>query len=345
MAKSGKSGKKRTFPGSIYRPKNTNRLYIEFKGKRTATGLQDTPEGRRMANILLEKMFLEYNGVGETRGNITFKEAWELYEKTLINKSLKTVEGYSYSFKKIVTDKYKVLDENEIEAFILNYIRTTKDTKASINTILNQFQIFLNYCTEKKWLNKTNFKSKYSYNLGELDIKSYTDQEVFSLARYFYSDRPELSCLILFMVSTGARVVDALTLTWEDIKFDERAIVWRNKKTKIKEERPAGEFAFKLLTRLKIMNKSKVFSWSYNSKSSLNRDLNKAMDHLRIEKDGRAFQEFRVTFRMRLERKGMPEHYIEYLLRHSTGKLIYNHYTDKKKIADKIYEFLNEKLK
>jgi integrase len=68
------------------------------------------------------------------------------------------------------------------------------------------------------------------------------------------------------------------------------------------------------------------------------------MDILSIDKDKRGLQEFRVTFRMRMHERGMPEDYIEYLLRHSTTKLMQNYYTDYKIIEDKIREFLNKKV-
>jgi len=334
--------KKRTLPGSIYKPANCNRLYIEFKGKKIATGLLADKQGYMLANKFLEKLYFKYYNLDEFNYSRTFESAWQEYKQTLIHKQEKTIYNYESSYKNIVIDTSLLVNTDNIESLVIHYLKTTNNNKVSINTNLTQFQVFLNYCSSKKYCDKTNIKAKYSFKIQKGQAQSYSKNEYCNLLKYFYHYNKEFYYLIAFMIETGSRVIDCLTLTWQDIDFNNEYIIFRNKITKHNEKRPASKLVFKILRRLK--SKDKIFSWQYSSAPTLSKKLNKAMDILSIDKDKRGLQEFRVTFRMRMHERGMPEDYIEYLLRHSTTKLMQNYYTDYKIIEDKIREFLNKKV-
>lgn len=315
-------------PGSIYKPKTSNTLYIKFKGHRFSTGLPATKEGLELAKLLLKKKYLDFNNLQNDNCVMSYLEAWKTFEKTLITKSEKTIANYHNAFKSIITQPNEYLTVDNCEQFILSYLKNTTHGKVTINTYLNNLQIFLNYCTDKNWIDKTKFKAKYSFMLQQGHVQMFTNEECCKLIRYFINNKFEIAYLIIFMLETGARVVDALTLEWSQIDFANQVITWKNKISKFDEPRVASSLSFKILRKLHIINKKSVFSWKYNASSRLAHRLNEALEKLGIEKNGRSFQEFRVTFRMRMMKKGFTEDQIKYLLRHSTKELIYNHYTD-----------------
>lgn len=333
--------KKKSLPGSIYKPANCNRLYINFKGRRIATGLVADKQGYILANRILEKIFINYHNLQDIQTTITYREAWNEYKETLVHKAMRTIESYEFSFKTIIKNTDDYLTLTNVEAYILNYLRTTKHSKVSININLTQFQIFLNYCTERKWLEKTKFKSKYSFKLERQNALSYTRNECYRILKYFLLHNKEMAYFIWLQLETGARVVDLLNLEWKQIDFLNERITWLNKITKLDEQRPASKKAIKILLRLKKMNKLKVFSWSYSSKTMLAKKLSNAMKVLQIEKGKRSLQEFRVTFRMQMKNIGMSEDLIEYMLRHSSSKLMDNYYTDYLQLEKGIRSFLN----
>lgn len=337
--------KKKTFPGSIYKPANANTLYINFKGKRVATGLQATKEGYQMAQIFLEKLYKEYHGLNESYERVSYKYAWGRYFQTLVNNTDKTKLNYSYSFAAIVGDEADdFLSSASIENKVIKYLKTTKHSRVSINTYLNQFQIFINYCVKNKWTDDINVMSKYSFPKQKQTGRSYTKSECDRIIYYFMHNYPEIGYLIFFMLETGARDIDALTLEWSQINFSNKTIEWKNKISKEIEIRPASDKAFKILKILKKKNKKKVFSYSYSSMSTIAKKLNKALKTLDIDKNKRSFQEFRVTFRMRLASRGVPKEISEYLLRHSSAKLIDLYYTDFSEFEERIRGYLNMKL-
>lgn len=335
--------KKKTIPGSIYSPKNCNTLYICFKGRRTATGLQNNAEGRKIAMRILEKKYLQSFNIDEKEDEIvTFDCAWQEYYRTLVQKSPKTITGYLESFNSIVKNRNIEITDESVERAIMDFLHRNKLAHSSVNIHLTQFQIFLNYCARRKWINSFSYKNKYKYKLEQSAIQSYTIDEINLLLNYFRNSNSEFALLIEFMLMTGARITDALNLQWQDISIENRNITWRNKITKLKEPRPICSRAIEILQTLQKQNKRKVFSWAYSSASRLNRTLSEGMNCVGIEKNKRAFQEFRITFRMMLESIKMPEHYIEYLLRHSSGKIMYKHYTDMQRIEGEIYAKLEE---
>ena len=331
--------KKKRFPGSIYKPKNSNTLYIKLKGKRIATGLQATKENYKIAETILEKLFLNQYQPAQVPQN--FIDAWNQYESTLVNKSPKTIQNYKYAFNTIVKKEnyYDNISLTNIELLVVKYLQTTNHSKVASNTILNEFQIFVNYLTSTGIISKKlDLKKKYSFKLQKFLAKSYTDLELLKLYKYFYHKNLQIFYLIIFQVATGARMVDALSLRWEDVKYNENIIVWKNKITKFVEPRPASKLAFKILRRLETTNREKVFTWKYPY-SNLNKYLKIALQELGIEQNNRSFQEFRVTFRMKLFRKGISKDIAQYLLRHTTMQ---NYGEDSSNLIDKYYTNYDE---
>lgn len=67
-------------------------------------------------------------------------------------------------------------------------------------------------------------------NLGENDYRSFTQQERDTIIEAFYNDDKQgtkhIAPLIEFLFRTGCRTCEAFPLTWSDIKWDKRVIVF-----------------------------------------------------------------------------------------------------------------------
>lgn len=318
--------KRKTYPGSIYVPKGTNTIYIKYRGVRTATGLQGTKEGFKLAGLRLEQMYQDGNNISLSSHNMSMSEALEYYLRQHPKYMEFTIKNYRYVFAHIF-DKNAILTKASVLKNVMAYVHGTNHSKSTINIYLRPVQALLNYFTELEIIPVINLK-KYKQTGIKHETKSFTELEIYRLVKYWSSHDREFALLILFMYNTGARPVDALTITKSRIK--KGSIVWQNKKTKDDEERPISINTERLLNKIFALHptESLLFRWKHRSNTRPGLMLNKSLELLSIEKKGRSFQEFRVSFRMRLLKANVPKEVIQYLLRHSDGDLLSEHYTD-----------------
>lgn len=329
----GGMARKKTLPGSIYVQTGSRRLMIKFKGRRISTGLQDTQEGRRIAAKLLEQLYLESMGVqpatiAQDKHTIRLDDAFDKFlEVHCSNKSKTTRSNYTLAYKTIARTNYTLTVEN-LEADVLYYIKTARErghTDISINSYLTQFQVFLNFCTKRGWLPATNFKSQHRKKV-QYTVQVFTDEEVRAILEYFAIHDPECGAMIEVMMLTGARVIDALTLTWVQVHEEERSITFQNKISKQPELVPVLPRVMEVLNTLP-RNRAKVFRWEYISQSHCHKLLNQAMRACGIEKKGRSFQEFRTSYRNNLLDAGVAPELVMKLMRHRDLTTTTKHYT------------------
>ncbi len=339
-------GNKTSFPGSIYKPAANNRLYIKFKGKRIATGLKADKEGYKIAQQLLQRLYFEYYGMDDIRKTVYIQNAIkEFMEYIKKSRASKTYYNYQATFSQIVQDKNFVLNKpNIIEA--LNQFDVKKRLlPSSYNLRLSSFNTFLSYCENKNYIEKIDTSYFKRKKMQKKPTSSFTLKECYLLIQHYTSTNTknhELAHLIYIMVETGARLVDALTLEWKDVDIENKYVTWKNKITKYPEKRPISTRAANMFKFLKAKNKSKPFNLSYNRVPSYWKSLKLSMKNLGIDPTNKSFHKFRVTFRMRLKAKGMPEEDIKYLMRHSDASLIYESYTDWAVIENRMREFLDK---
>lgn len=319
---------KRTIPGSIYKPSNQNTLVLKFKGRKIHTGLKEGKVGRQLAEQLLMKMWREYIGLDEIqpKKKPTINEAFERFMAAKMNLLDSTKKTYIIMFKAIFKRDY-LIDEQRIEEDIQNYLKSTTNKSVTINNYLERAETFIGYCSENEWIRKMNIFKRYKQRNTDAKIKMYTDEELQKIVDYFATSDIEMSLMIRFMIETGARIVDVLTLQSDQI--NENIITWQNKVSKRDEERPISDKALEILKLLP--QKGKIFSWNHSEGSMLNNRLRKAFKDIGIERNERAFQEFRSTFRMKLVKRGIPEPYIQYLMRHKSISTTIKHYTSYEK--------------
>jgi integrase len=325
---------KRSIPGSIYAIRG--KIAIKLQGKIHYTGLKDTRIGRQYAeNILLElyKKSKEINLIPEKK-TPSIAEAFELFLNFKVNYYEKTRVTHRLAYKAIIKTNF-ILNKDDIEKSIINYINSTSHAPTSINIYLRHFNIFLNFCNEKNWLPKLQLKKNFFVKENRTEPEPYTEEEIQQFINFFKISKPEFSLFLEFMIETGCRGVDALTLAPDKIKND--SIIWSNKITKKPEQRPISKRAKEILDSLPERS-DRIFIWSYSSFSLLHKWLKAAAKDLSIELNGRGFQEFRSAFRMKLLERGTPIEYVMYLMRHKHFNTTEIHYTQYK--IENIKQFL-----
>lgn len=311
--------------GSIYTPPDRNIIRIKFKGKVYSTGYKNTPAGRKMAEEMLKNMVWNYNNVGiepKKKERLRINEAFEKFIESKVNNFAKTIKLYRSAYKAIITKDY-YLESDSIETDIQTYIKTTTHSNVTINTYLTHLAVFVNFCSRKKWIENINISQEYKKRQEEYDTKIWKEEEIEKILNYFKTDDNEMKLMIQLMLETGARIVDCLTLERKQIRG--KMIIWKNKKTKRPEPRPMSNKAVEILNQLG--EREKIFRWTHAGSSFCNKKLRICLKKLNIEPEGRSFQEFRSTFRMRLVKKGIPEAYIQYLMRHQRATTTWKHYT------------------
>jgi len=316
--------RRRTYPGSIYADKR-GLLYIHIFGKRHATGLKNGKAGRQEAERLLISIYERHFGLSGNSEFIPYiNDAYTEFDSELINRYTKTKRNYRCAYDAIIRHDF-LLSEREVRQEVRNYLNTTEHSKVTIHTYITELQVFLNYCTKKNWLPKIELKKDYKIRAPKAKPQEWHDNEIQKILSYLIKKRhTDLAIMIRFQLLTGARLVDAIGLHWSDIEGN--VIKFKNKITKEPEPRHVSTKAIRLLNHLPH-NKDKVFRWTTQGTSHLHRILRNACADCGIERNGRSFQEFRLTFRMRLLRTGVPDAFAQHLMRHSTLELTNQIYT------------------
>jgi integrase len=129
------------------------------------------------------------------------------------------------------------------------------------------------------------------------------------------------------MIYSGLRIGETLDLTWSQIDFNKKDILLKNKISKDDEIIPLSDRIIEILNNIPRKTE-KVFRWSKNSKSSLNRKFDRCLKDLEIIKNNRSFHNFRKTFRMKLFNAKIPLENAKVLLRHKDIRTTIENYTE-----------------
>jgi hypothetical protein len=174
--------RKDTFPGTIYAQKGRNKWIIKMPGhKPVHTGLEATPENKKIARQLREKLYLEMQGIGKkekapnTSTQAAFEDFLATYCATLRQRSL---EQYVYAFRAILSDTQELTVKN-IEVSILAYLKSAQGrglAQMTINNYLNRVQTFLRWCEKRYNFPRTDFKKLYTKTVT-IHVEVYTDEE------------------------------------------------------------------------------------------------------------------------------------------------------------------------
>ena len=349
-------------PGSIF--KRGNKWYITIGGEQRSTGIDATPEGLKLVQRIHKEAYMEsLKNSGKlpkqnTTQTFTFLTAWEEFieykkAKQLVKKSIYT---YQYSFDLLLSEyKNYQISEQSLNRAAIELLKIKKYKPASKNIYLRHIQYFLNWCYENKIISeKINIFSKFKLDAPKKIFMDYSEEEIKLILSAAQKKDREFYSLIMFMLLTGSRIKETLSLKWTDIDFDNWLILFPNKTKKTIIDRfPISEKLMPLLKELKILSekrlgtekKAKVFRWESSSDSSLGKKLRlleagiekiikeTTNTEIKIKKVGRAFHGFRKTFSDNLIDNEIDIYSLKDLMRHkdiSTTLEIYKDYKTKK---------------
>lgn len=331
---------KKKIPGTIYKPSNTNRLYIKYRSVRYATGLPDSKENRRIAEEMIMQLWRRDHGMldAETMVNLSPKEKkptfFEAYKKfeieryARLNEQTKSI--YEYAFDYLVKKNgylHKAMDEDSFRQILIDFQNTDhKLTSSSRRIILINFRVFHKWSC-KRYKIEYNNTLEYAPPPTKKLVKVYSEHEYLAILDYFDKRDREFSLLLRFMLATGFRISEALNMRWNQIKGDIIEIPNKTNKSQI-ETFPVSVELSTIIAELRIFkNADRLFRWGGNSVSTLRKKLNLGFDEIGIEKDGRAFHVFRKTFNKRLLQSGVTIETARELMRHKNIETTIKHYT------------------
>lgn len=110
----------------------------------------------------------------------------------------------------------KDLSVQQIDAYVES-LQNKQNTNGTINRKLSALSKMLRFAVEREFITKIPRIEKKKEATGR--IRWLTKSEEQTLVEYFYkAHRDDLSTLIVFLLDTGARAGEALSVTWKDIK-------------------------------------------------------------------------------------------------------------------------------
>lgn len=332
--------RKQIVPGSVFVRNGSKLLYIKYKGKQIATGLDDTPSSRKIADEMLRQIHFEYINYNQnpvTRAK-SISETFKLFRDDHC-KGLQqaTIDQYELSFKSISPNDYYITDER-INNDILQFVKIYKD-KVKVSTITNylrHYSVFANYCLQKGWIDRFPEKLRSERKLskrGETPktVIVFEPEEFDLLVEYFLKKDKEFSLLLMFLWHTGGRISETLKLKWSQIDMKTRRIRFANKiNTSEDDYIPISSAVENILIQLKGgIHIDKVFRWAVTTHSRLIRNLDKAMVAVGIDKQERGFHAIRRTFATNLIDSNVSLADVKDLMRHKDIKTTLEHYKAK----------------
>jgi len=323
---------KQTLHGSIFVRQGSNKLYIKFKGVNRSTGLDDTPDNRKVAKEMLRQINAEYYLTGglQYTQRPTIAERWieykvakiDLYEK-------KTQTGYKTAYRAVLQPhENAICSVEKLRASLHYFLARTKVSNVSINVYLRCVSAFVHWLERKEYIAPfKDFQDFYRKERKKI-VQTWSDDELRVMYRYFKKTDYEFYLLLRFLELTGLRISEALNITWSSIKGE--TIVSKDKRRT--DALTLSNHALSIIAELRSMakqhNREHIFRWKASSTSRLIRTLNNGLEEAGIPKNGRAFHTFRKTFSTRLFQNNLSITDIKDLMRHSSIQTTLDHYKE-----------------
>jgi len=312
---------KKKLPGSIFKRASRETLYIKYKGKEYATGYRDNPLGWKLAERQLEQMYLSnLRNEGRADQSTNIRDHWEAF---LAYKRLRvataTVNLYILAMKRINLLDCKlnrVEIESKITQFVNQELSSGKLHKRTINILLRDISVFLNYLHQNELLPAIKI-SNFKVEAGKKEYMDYSDEEISQIYSYFKTTDNEFALYVMLMRLCGGRRGETIKLTWEQVDFTAKTITFPVKNQKLNSDKfPITPEIEEILLTLRAKNKEKVFRWSPNSVKTLRLKLVKCEKVLGIYRPGRSFHSLRKSFAASLFKSKLSLDVTQKLMRH-----------------------------
>ncbi len=343
--------RKQIVPGSIFTKEGTEKLTIKYRGVHYSIGIDDTPQGRKIAAEMLNTMhfnYINYNQLPFQAKKIS--EAFKEFEKDHCKGLSKaTIHLYKTAYETINPVDFNLTHEridSEVITFTTNYADKVK--QSTITNYLRHYSVFINYCFKKEWIRKYPEKliSERKVSKKKESKKEIIPFEKFEfelLVSHFLKEAKEapteisrnvaneFALLLLLLWHTGGRIGETLELLWSQVDLKTRRIRYANKTLKYEDDYiPISSVVVEILKKLKECDHGeKVFRWGVGTQSRLVRRLNAAMKKLNIDKKDRAFHAIRRTFATNLFEENVSIADVKDIMRHRDIKTTLEHYKAK----------------
>lgn len=333
--------RKQIVPGSVFLRNGSKLLKIKYRGKQISTGLDNTPNGRKIADEMLRQIhfdFINYNQSPVTRTK-RIHEIFKLFvEDHCKGLEKNTINLYEVSFRTITPIDYHITDER-INIDILQFTLSYKD-KVKVSTITNylrHYSVFANYCLRNQYIDRFPEKLRSERRLSKRGEKPkevivFERKEIELLVQHFLKKDKEFALLLMFLWHTGGRIAETLKLKWTQVDMKNLKIRFANKINTAEDDYiPISSAVESVLRELKLLkNGEQVFRWVHSSQSRLIKRFNTAMAELGIDKKERGFHAIRRTFATNLIESNVSLADVKDLMRHRDIKTTLEHYKAKK---------------
>lgn len=330
--------KRKVDAGSIFVRKGTNKITIKYRGIQLATGLNNTPANKKIAQELLKKLHYEQINYEppQRKQQITMREAFTVFiDEHCKHLSKNSIRLYVLSYKSISPSEF-VMNDNTISSDVERFMESNNLTASTVLTYLQHYSVFVNFCLRRGWITtfpeKLRMERRGSYRQVKRKVVEVFEREEFErIVEYFKESDYEYALLLMLLWHTGGRITETLSLTWSQVDFRRARLRYSNKINSNEDDYiPISSVAMSILKQLKEMNVDKVFRWSPATYSRLSRRLKDAMDALGIDRNERGFHTIRRTFATNLIENDVAIADVKDLMRHKDIKTTLQHYKAKK---------------
>lgn len=225
----------------------------------------------------------------------------------------RTRVDYKAAVVKILADLDREISVEDIERQIENWKRRTTHLKpGATNVLLRSFRAFCRFLRTKKYTPALVELPQFFRKGAKKPVYIYEEFEYGAVITHFETCNPpgkksniavyrEVAIFLRFLIATGFRVKEALSLERTQIKRDHIELV--NKRTRDSERFPLTAEVRTIIAALPA-KRQKLFRWAYASQSSLLRIIKRGFDAVGHESRS-GFHTFRKTFAHELYLQGV----------------------------------------
>lgn len=284
---------------------------------RKSLGLRDWQAAQRRARDM------EAEGITTVSQPVTVKKATEDFDKDAeSNIKDTTLKQYRFLFKRLndFCQQRGLVFLRQLTVVEVRDFRNSWTTYSprTAGKHIERMKRFFSWCVENHWLDQSPAKPLKSPKVGETDVVPFTEDQIEKILKacvaYKGPNRERLVVLTLFMLATGLRISDAVTISKDKIKKDDSGwmVELRTMKTGTAVACPIQNDLAKSIMKLEgdhpfWTGKSDLEDRTKNWRKIYNRVFKAA------QIKGHPHQ-FRHTFAKRLLVKGTPVGYVASLL-------------------------------
>lgn len=336
--------RKPEYIGRIYKRKGNERLYVVLPRavastigvpRTIATGILDTPQGRREVELLLVKTEHRYNAIraglisplpARSQDLVTIKEAFDLFkEQRAAQRSKNSQRNYVLAYNAVMHhgDERRPLTEQVdkgarrqlyVEQLIEKMITTRTTAKGQVSPetceiYARTFLIFLQWAFDEGMMpvmaSRKRLKKLHPHMAGK-PIRTYEDSEIEAMLAYCRREKAtvaerRMGYLVSVLARTPLRIHEALTARLSDIDNTTSTLRVERKDGRTWEYVPLMKRDAEMLLSIAEQTGAtspahRILGYRESSTSRLRRTFMSVAKDAGVNLDGRLFHEFKKTY-------------------------------------------------